>query len=280
MSSSGLITFLLIVVNVLVSYRGFTNTEFFAKYDFEVEKILLYKDYKRLVTSGFLHTGWLHLLFNMYSLYVFSGMIAGGLGAVNYLIIYFTSLIGGNLFALWVHRNHRDYSAVGASGAVWGVIFATVALYPEMDISIFPIPLSIPNWIYALLFVAFTIYAIRSQQYNIGHDAHLGGAIIGMILALILEPAALFYHWGKILIILLPSVAFLYIIITRPHLLFVDNLFFKTHRNLSIDQRYNVERADQQQEIDRILDKIHRKGMRSLNKKERETLKAYSKNVR
>lgn len=280
MSSSGIITFLLIVVNVLVSYRGFTNPQFFARYEFEVEKILVYKDYKRLVTSGFLHIGWMHLLFNMYSLYIFSGMIEGSLGSINYLVIYFASLLGGSLFSLLVHRNHGDYSAVGASGAVWGVMFASVALYPEMDIRIFPIPLSIPNWIYALFFVAFTIYAIRSRRYNIGHDAHLGGALIGMILALIMEPSALLYHWGKILIILVPSLAFLYIIITRPHMLLVDNLFYKTHQDLSIDQRYNVERADQQQEIDRILDKIHRKGMRSLNKKERETLKAYSKNVR
>jgi len=75
-------------------------------------------------------------------------------------------------------------------------------------------------------------------------------------------------------------VTFLYIIITRPHLLLVDNLFFRRHSDATIDHRYNMERADQQQEVDRILDKISRKGMKSLTAKERETLKNYSKKAR
>lgn len=281
MSSAGLITFILIAVTFFVSYKGFTNPRFFERYEFEVDKILIYKDYKRLVTAGFLHIGWMHLLFNLYSLYIFSGLVEGGLGSLNFLIIYFGSLIGGNLFSLLIHRHHGDYSSVGASGAVWGVMFASVALYPEMDIRFFPLPIGIPNWLYALLFVLFTMYAIRSKKYNIGYDAHLGGALIGMILALVMVPSAFVYHYGKILIILIPSVVFLYLVVTRPYLLLVDNLFFKTHQEFySIDQKYNMDRADQQQEIDRILDKIHRKGMRSLNKREKEQLKDYSKKVR
>jgi hypothetical protein len=150
-----------------------------------------------------------------------------------------------------------------------------------MGINFFLLPISIPGWIYALLYVLFSIYAIRSQKNNIGHDAHLGGALIGMILALIINPSALINNYGKILLILVPTIVFIYLIITRPSILLVDNLFYKTHRDFySIDHQYNSERADQQQEIDRILDKINKKGIGSLNKKEKETLKAYSKNVR
>jgi len=281
MSSAGIITILLIIVTVITSYKGFTNSIFFDKYKFQVDNILLYRDYRRLVTSGFLHVNWLHLLFNMFCLYFFSGMLEGGLGPWYFLLIYFASLIGGGLVSLLIHRRHGDYSSVGASGAVWGVLFACVALYPGMSISLFPLPLSMPVWLYALIFVLITIYAIRSKKNNIGNESHLGGAIVGMLLALIISPMSLVNNYGKILIVLLPAVIFLYLIITRPHLLLIDNLFYRTHEQYySIDHQYNVERRDEQQEIDRILDKINKKGMRSLNKKEKETLKAYSKSVR
>lgn len=281
MSSGGIISILIIVVTVIVSYKGFKSRSFFDKYKFQVDKILIFKDYKRLVTSGFLHVSWMHLLFNMFSLYFFSGLVEGGLGPLYFLLIYFVSLIGGGLVSLLIHRQHEDYSYVGASGAVWGVLFACVALYPSLSISLFPLPISLPVWLYALLFVVFTIYAIRSKKNNIGNESHLGGAIVGMLLALIINPGALVQNYGKILIVLLPAAIFLYLIITRPHLLLIDNLFYKTHQEYySIDHQYNVERHDQAQEIDRILDKINKKGMRSLNKREKEALKEYSKSVR
>ena len=281
MPFTSLIILLLVVVNVLVSYKGFTNTAFYEGYSFEVDRILVYKDYKRLVTSGFLHVGWMHLIFNMMSLYAFSGAVAYSLGPLPFLLIYFASLIGGGLFSLLIHRHHGDYSSVGASGAVCGVMFASVALFPGMRISMFPLPIGIPSWIYALLFVLFSIYGIRSQKNNVGYDAHLGGALVGMLLALLMRPAAFLENYVVILIILVPSIAFLFVIIKRPALLFVDNLFYKTHRDsYSVDHQYNVERFDQQQEVDRILDKIARSGMGSLSRKERQTLESYSKKMK
>lgn len=280
MAPTGIISLILIVITSIASYKGFYDRAFFARYEFEVEKILLYKDYKRLVTAGFLHINWTHLIFNMLSLYFVSGIVEITLGTAGFLLIYFGSLIGGHLLSLFIHRNQGDYSAVGASGAVFGVLFASVALYPTMGIGIFFIPISIPSWLYALVFVLFSIYGIRSRKNNVGHDAHLGGALIGMVLALIMRPQSFLQNYPIILIILIPTIAFLYIIITRPHVLLVDNLFFRRHQDATIDHRYNMERADQQQEVDRILDKISKKGMRSLTAKERQTLKSYSKKVR
>lgn len=277
---TGIFVFILIVVTTIVSYKGFINKRFLEDFEFEVDRILKDRQYYRLMTSGFLHSGWLHLGFNMFSLYIFSGVVEAGLGSFNFLLIYFASLIGGGLLSLVIHRNHGNYSSVGASGAVCGVMFASVALFPEMRISLFPLPFAIPSWIYALLFVAFSIYGIRSRKDNIGHDAHLGGALVGMVLALVLHPEALLENTWAILLILVPSVIFVYLIITRPEVLFVDNLFYKTQKDVyNIDQEWNVRRADQQQEVDRILDKIGRSGMGSLTRKERQTLKEYSKKV-
>jgi len=278
MSSTGFIILLLIAANILVSYKGFTNRAFFEGYEFQVDKILVNKDYKRLITSGFLHVGWTHLLFNMLSLFEFSEMVGMVLGPVNFLIIYFASLIGGGLLSLLIHRNHGDYSSVGASGAVCGVIFASVALFPGMSIPLFPLPISLPGWLYALLFVAASIYAIRSRKNNIGHDAHLGGGVAGMVLAIIMRPSAFLANLPVILLILIPCIVFIWLIVTRPHVLFVDNLFYRRHRDeYSIDHQWNMERADRQQEVDRILDKINRSGMKSLSRREKDLLNDYSR---
>jgi len=118
MPNAGIIVFILIVVITLVSYKGFTNHLFFDSYKFEVDRILVNKDYKRLITSGFLHVSWTHLIFNIFGLYVFSEIVQVTLGSLNFLIIYFASLLGGELLSLLVHKNEGDYSSVGASGAI------------------------------------------------------------------------------------------------------------------------------------------------------------------
>ncbi|SDG58330.1 rhomboid family intramembrane serine protease [Chitinophaga filiformis] len=280
MAYIGLINLALIVVNIVVSYKGLKDHSFFDRYSFEVDNILVYKDYKRLVTSGFLHVSWMHLLFNMVALYMFSSSLELRMGPSSFLTLYFASLVGGNLLSLMIHRNHGDYSAVGASGAVCGIIFASIALFPGMRIGFLYLPFSIPAWIYGLLYVLYSIYGIRSKRDNIGHEAHLGGALIGMLVAVCIVPEAIAENYPTILSILLPGALAVYLIITRPHMLLVDNQYFKTHiGDYDIDDRYNLGKMDRQQEIDFLLEKIHKKGMKSLTKKERDTLEKYSQSV-
>jgi membrane associated rhomboid family serine protease len=277
MTDVGIIGLILIIANIGFSYKGFTNHAFFDGYKFEVDRILISKDYKRLITSGFLHVSWLHLIFNIIGLLAFSKTIEAHLGGLNFLIIYFLSLIGGNLLSLFIHRNHGDYNAVGASGSVCGLIFASIALFPGIGIGFFMLPISIPGWLFGLLYTLFSIYGIRSKNENVGHDAHLGGALVGMVVALIMQPSALLTNYLTIIIIAVPTVTFIYLIITKPYILLIDNFYFKAHKNhYSVDHKYNEEKNNRQKEIDRILDKINRKGLESLNRKEKEMLDEYS----
>lgn len=279
MTYTGMLSLLIIIANFIVSYKGFNNSSFFNRYSFEVEKVLLYRQYDRIVTSGFLHVNWMHLIFNMLSLFLFSGNAA--LNPFEFLLVYFGSLVCGNLFALLLHKNDKDYSSVGASGAVTGIIFAAIAISPGFSIGLFFIPIGIPGWIFGLAFVLYSVYGIRSRKENIGHEAHLGAAIAGMLIAILLEPSSLVYNYFAILIVLLPSIAFIIIIIKKPELLFVDNLFYKQHsRGYTIEDRYNAKKIDTQKRVDQILEKIHKHGISSLTKKEKEILDEYSKTVR
>ncbi len=278
MTNTGSISILIIIANILISYRGFNNYTFFESYKFEVEKILVNKDYVRLISSGFLQVNWQHLIFNMLSLFLFSNAVESELGALSFLLIYIGSLLGGDLFSLFVHRHHGDYSAVGASGAVAGVIFASIAIFPGMSVNFFFVPIPIAGWLYGIVYVLYSIYGIRSKKDNIGHEAHLGGAIAGMLIALMMEPSAIAENYITILIISVPAVLFILLILKKPHFLLVENLFFNNHTdNYSIDHKYNQEKAIRQKEIDSILDKINEHGIKSLTKREREKLDTYSK---
>ena len=277
MMEIGLAGIILILMNIGFSIKGFNDRIFFGRFVFEVQQVLYFKQYYRLVTSGFLHVSWPHLIFNMISLYAFSDPIEIGLGVPQFLCIYFAGLVGGNVFSLFIHRHHHNYSAAGASGAVCAIVFACIAIYPDMGIGLFGLPLSIPGWVYGVLYVLFSIYGVKSVKNNIGHDAHLGGALVGMFVGVAFYPIAFLYNYWVILAIALPVVVFIYLIITKPHILLIDNYYFKQKRPYyNIDQAYNAEKLATQDEIDNILDKISRNGIKSLTPVEREKLKAFS----
>ncbi|HWJ91196.1 MAG TPA: rhomboid family intramembrane serine protease [Flavisolibacter sp.] len=277
---AGSISIIIILINLAVSWKGLTNDAFYERHIFGVDRILINKEYGRLITSGFLHVNWMHLIFNLIALYAFSAGIEYYLGSASYLLIYFASLIGGNLFSLFIHRHDGSFRSAGASGAISGIIFASIALFPGFHIGFFFLPLSIPGWLFGVVYVLYSIYGIRSKTDNVGHEAHLAGAVVGMLIGIAIEPAAIRTNYVAITAILVPAIIFIYFIITRPYLLLVDNSFFKSQqRYYSIDHRYNAEKRDRQQEIDRLLEKIHKQGMKSLTKKEREFLSEYSKVV-
>jgi len=267
---------IIIVLNFIVSYRGFKDHIFFERYSFKIDAVRIEKDYKRLVTSGFLHVNWQHLIFNMLSLYFFIGSVENAIGSFYLILIYVTGLVGGNLLSLFIHRYHSGYSSCGASGAIAAIVFSTIALFPGMQIGLFFLP-SIPAWLFGLAYVLISIYGIRSRKDNIGHDAHLGGGLAGMLLAIILFPSVILQNTFAILVVALPAIAFILFIIYKPEALLIDNFFYKRSKPVTVEDRYNLSRLSREKELDRLLEKIHVKGMKSLTSKEKEMLESYSK---
>ena len=178
---------LLIIANVLVSYKGFNDYGFFDKYKFQIGRIQA-GEKLRMITSGFLHVDWLHLILNMYALYLFGGVVVKTFGTTNFLLIYAASLLAGSMYSFVQHKKEYYYSAVGASGAVSGIIFSSILLYPDMSLIMFPLPIPLPGYVFGIGYLIYSIYGMKKNIGNIGHSAHLGGAIGGYVLTLILRP--------------------------------------------------------------------------------------------
>jgi membrane associated rhomboid family serine protease len=187
MQGSNPIVLIIIIANVLFSMKGFDSYSFLDKYKFQVGRVLG-KEKIRMLTSGFLHVDWMHLGFNMYALYIFGGFVSNNLGIIPFLIIYFGSLLAGSLYTLQYHKDEPYYSAVGASGAVSGIVYSSILVFPDMQLLLF-FAIPIPGYVFGVGYLLYSIYGMKKQVGNIGHAAHLGGAIGGFVLTLVLMPS-------------------------------------------------------------------------------------------
>jgi len=187
MGKLDLVTIIIIAANVIISYKGFNDYNFFDKYKFNVGGVKRGEQI-RMVSSGFLHADTQHLIFNMLSLYFFADVVISLLSPIQFLIVYFGSLLFGSLLALYFHKSEYHYSAVGASGAVSGIIYSAILLQPGMNLYMFFIPIPIPAYIFGIGYLLYSIYGMKNKIGNIGHDAHFGGAVGGYVITLLLSP--------------------------------------------------------------------------------------------
>ncbi len=183
-------TLVIIAANIIISFKGFKDFGFFEKYKFNIGGIRRGEQI-RMVSSGFLHVDTSHLLFNMLTLYFFADVVIHSVGYQKFTIIYLASLLVGNLLSFYFHKNEYHYSAVGASGAVSGVLFSAILFYPNMSLYLFFIPIPIPAWIFGVLYLLYSIYGMKKSLGNIGHDAHFGGALAGYVLTILFAPSLL-----------------------------------------------------------------------------------------
>lgn len=230
MENISLIVLILIGLNVLISWKGFNDYSFFEKYKFQVGPIINRKEHYRILSSGFLHVDTMHLLFNMMTLYFFSDFLIQflaspkgayfgdynqgnmNLGYGMFLLIYLASILGGNILSLFMHKNQPYYSAVGASGGVSGILFATIAAFPDLELRIFfAIPMK--AWIFGILYLGYSVYGMKNNVGNIGHAAHLGGALVGLAAIILYFPTLLEYNLIYVLGMLIPIGALGYLMI-------------------------------------------------------------------
>ena len=194
----------IIVANVLISYKGFNDLAFFRKYEFHVGSIRSGEQI-RMLSSGFLHADIMHLLFNMLTLWFFAPVVLGWLGNFSFALVYFGSLIFGSLLTMVFHKNDYSYRAVGASGAVTGVLYSAILLQPDMMLGIFFV-IPIPAYLFGILYLLYSIYGMRAKNDNIGHTAHFGGAVGGYLITLIKEPSLLTDHTLMVILLAIPIV--------------------------------------------------------------------------
>lgn len=215
-------TLIIIAITVLFTIQGFNNYNLFDRYKFQVGPILRNRQFDRILTSGFLHVNYTHLLFNMLTLYFFApaaiqyfGTALGrnlSNGVMAFVAVYILSIIGGNLLALLFQKNNFNYSAVGASGGVSGILFATILFNPDLQLYLFfAIPL--PGWLFALGYLGYSVYGMKTRLGNIGHEAHLGGSIIGVAAPLIVRPQLFSEHPLFVVAMMVPILLILILVI-------------------------------------------------------------------
>lgn len=210
MGTLSIITIIIIAANVVISLKGFNDYSFFEKYKFNIASIKR-GEYFRFFSSAFLHVDMMHLVFNMLTLYFFAEVVIVALGQTLFLILYLVSLLAGNMLSYFFHKNESHYTAVGASGGVVGVLYASILLYPDMPLYLFFIPIGIPAWIIGIGYLMYSMYGMKKRLGNIGHDAHFGGAIAGYVLTLVFLPS-LFYSQLWIIVLLAIPILLLFVL--------------------------------------------------------------------
>lgn len=204
MGDLGLVTIIIIAANVIISFKGFNDARFFEKYKFNVGEIKRGAKYQ-IFTSGFLHVDTSHLFVNMLTLFFFANVVLYDLGSLGFLVVYLASLIIGNLLSYFFHKDENSYSAVGASGAVMGILYSAILLRPDMMLGLFFI-IPIPAYVFGIGYLLYTIYGMKKRVGNIGHDAHFGGAVGGYFLTLALAPWIIQHHLLMVILLAIPII--------------------------------------------------------------------------
>lgn len=182
------ITLIILLLTCVISFSAFSNEKVINDLIFYPTAITNHNQWYRFITCGFIHADFMHLAFNMYTFYLFGGMVEeaftmiyGEMGKALYIIMYLTSLVVCLLPTYFAHRNNYYYRSLGASGAVSAVIFIGIFLNPTMGMGIFPIPFHIPAFIFGPLYLGISAYLAKKGHGNINHSAHIWGAVYGIV---------------------------------------------------------------------------------------------------
>jgi len=186
------VTLNILLLTCVISFTGFSNEKITNDLIFYPTAVTNQNQWYRFITCGFIHADIMHLAFNMYTFYMFGGIVEKAFveifsdsGKTLYTVLYITSLIACLLPTYFKHKDDYYYRSLGASGAVSAVIFVGIMLYPTMKLEIFPIPVGIPAFIFGPLYLIISAYLAKKGKGNINHSAHIWGAIFGIVFFII-----------------------------------------------------------------------------------------------
>ncbi len=181
------LTIILVAVTVLTSIAAFNNSDLIYKFILWPRRMDNPKEWYRLLTSGFIHADWNHLLFNMFSLY-FVGESAEMLLGGKFLVLYLTGIIAASLPSFFKNKYNSSFQSLGASGGVAAVLFLVIYFFPWAKVHILFIPIGIPAILFGVIYLAAEAYMSKRGGTNINHDAHFWGSMYGLLFALLVDP--------------------------------------------------------------------------------------------
>jgi membrane associated rhomboid family serine protease len=181
---------IILAVTLVFSILGLRNSRIIDRAILRPYWVFRKGEYERLITSGFVHADAMHLIFNMITFFFFAFPLERVIGSVQFFVLYLLALVLSDLGTCYKHRNDPNYASLGASGAVLGVLFASIVYFPNQSLFLFPIPVPIPAPLFAVGYLAYSYWASKQSVGRINHDAHIGGALVGLAFVAITEPRA------------------------------------------------------------------------------------------
>lgn len=190
-------TLALMCVNIIISiYAFYVDRTFVNQFAFQVQAVRDQKQHFRILTSSFLHGNLAHLLLNMMTLFFFGPEVERILGKLGFLVVYFGAIIASGLVSLKVNRNNPAYASIGASDAVSGIVLSFCCFHPFQPLYIMFIPIPIPAILYGVLFMAISAQLMERSNRVIAHESHLGGALAGVALTILMRPDVVMRLFG------------------------------------------------------------------------------------
>ena len=178
----------ILVVTIIVSVIGLSSPRLIERAVLRPYQIARGSGYAGLITSGFVHASVGHMLFNLITFYSFGFRLEGVMGSMRFVALYASALLISGIGTCVKHRNDPAYASLGASGAILGVLFASIVYFPRQSLFILPFPIPIPAPLFAVGYLAFSWYSSRTNRGQINHDAHIFGALTGLAFVLITDP--------------------------------------------------------------------------------------------
>lgn len=189
---------IIFIFTIITSVYAFNDSTLYGKFMLHPYSVAKGKKYYTFITSGLIHADVMHLFFNMFTFVAFAFKLESLIGHWQFALLYFVSMILADIPSVIKHKEHFWYNSLGASGAISAVVFSYILFYPLSKLMIFPIPFGIPAIAFGVLYLVYCYFMSKQSKDNINHDAHLFGALAGIVITLILQQGIIPHFLGEL----------------------------------------------------------------------------------